>query len=318
MFTMCKFLICGDVVVKLDIIGFGALNVDKLYRVNRIASEGEESFVTECHETPGGSAANTIVGLARLGSKTGYIGKVANDREGKLLLEDFRKEGVNTDGVIIANVGRSGVVNGYVDDKGERALYVEPGVNDTLNYKEINLEYASHTKFLHLTSFIGEKPFNAQKKLIKKLPSTKVSFDPGEIYTRKGLAPLEPIIRRSHVILLNENEVTILTRRGYKEGSKVLMREGANMVAVKLGQKGCYVTDGKESHRVKPYPTKVIDTTGAGDAFCTGFLYGLIKGKDLYACAKLGNFVASRCITKVGARTGLPRLSELRKLKFLR
>ena len=315
---MCKLIVCGDVVVKLDIIGFGALNVDKLYRVNRIAREGEESFVTDFYETPGGSAANSIVGLARLGLKTGYIGKVANDREGKLLLEDFGKEGVNTDGVVVTNQGRSGVVNGYVNSKGERALYVDPGVNDTLNFKEINLEYASHTRFLHLTSFIGEKPFNAQKELIKKLPSIKVSFDPGEIYTRKGLAALKSIIRRSHVVLLNENEVKILTRQGYEKGSKVLMKEGTNRVAVKLGEKGCYVTDGKESHLVKPYPTRVVDTTGAGDAFCAGFLYGLIKGKDLYTCAKLGNFVASRCITEIGARTGLPRLSELRKLKFLR
>jgi ribokinase len=300
--------------VELDVIGFGALNVDKLYRVNRIAREGEESFVLEFHEAPGGSAANTIVGLARLGLKTGYIGKVANDKEGRLLLADFRKESVNTDGVIVTNQGRSGVVNGYINSKGERALYVDPGVNDRLNFEEINLEYASHTKFLHLTSFIGEKPFNAQKRLIKKLLSVKVSLDPGEIYTRKGLAALKPIIKRSHVVLLNQNEVRILTRQSYREGSKALMKEGANIVAVKLGEEGCYVTDGKESHLVEPYPTRVVDTTGAGDAFCAGFLYGLIRGKDLYTCAKLGNFVASRCIAKIGARAGLPTERDLRIL----
>ncbi len=303
--------------MKFDVIGFGALNVDKLHKVNRIAREDEESFVLDLQEAPGGSAANTITGLRRLGLKTGYIGKVASDREGKLLLEDFRREGVNNEGVVVASKGRSGVVNGYIDDTGERALYVDPGVNDTLNFKEISLKYASHTEFLHLTSFIGEKPFNAQKKLIQKLPSIKVSFDPGEIYTRKGLAALKHMMRRSHVVLLNENEVKILTRQGYKEGSKILLKEGAYIVAVKLGEKGCYVTDGRESHLVEPYPAKVVDTTGAGDAFCAGFLYGLIRGTDLYTCARLGNFVASRCITKIGARTGLPRVLELQKLKFL-
>jgi len=300
--------------VKLDVIGFGALNVDKLYRVDRIAGEGEESFVIDFYEAPGGSAANTIVGLARLGLKTGYIGKVANDREGKLLLEDFRKEGVDTTGVTIASHGRSGVAYGYVDAKGERALYIDPGANDTLTFTEINLDYASNSEFLHLTSFIGEKPFNAQKKLIKKLSNVEVSFDPGEIYTRRGLIALKPIIKRSHVVLLNENEVRILTRHNYKEGARILMKEGADMVAVKLGGKGCYVTDGKESFLVEPYQTKVVDTTGAGDAFCAGFLYGLIKGKDLYICAKLGNFVASRCITKMGARTGLPTRKDLQIL----
>jgi ribokinase len=80
--------------MKLDVIGFGALNLDKLYRVNKIAREDEESFITDLKESAGGSAANTIVGLARLGLKTGFIGKVGADREGELLLQDFRNEEV--------------------------------------------------------------------------------------------------------------------------------------------------------------------------------------------------------------------------------
>ena len=298
--------------MKLDVIGFGALNVDKLYRVNKIAREGEESFTLDFQEAPGGSAANTIVGLARLGLKTGYIGKVADDHEGKLLLNDFKKEGVNTDGIVIVKNGRSGVVAGYVDRKGERALYVYPGVNDSLEFREINIEYAGRAKLLHMTSFVGEKPFEAHKQLVDKLSDIGVSFDPGEIYTRKGLAALKPLIKRSLVVFPNANEVKILTGEVHEKGSRVLLREGARVVAVKLGGKGCYVTNGRESHFIKPYSVEVVDTTGAGDAFCAGFLYGLIKKKDLYECGRLGNFVASRCIAKVGARTGLPRAHELK------
>ena len=72
--------------MKLDVVGFGALNIDKLYQVNRIAHEDEEAYITGFSESCGGSAANTIIGLARLGVKTGFIGKVATDREGTLLL----------------------------------------------------------------------------------------------------------------------------------------------------------------------------------------------------------------------------------------
>ncbi len=304
--------------MKFDVIGFGALNVDKLYKVNKIAREDEESFVLGFQEAPGGSAANTIAGLARLGLKTGYIGKVANDHEGKLLLNDFKREKVDTNGIIITSTGRSGVAAGYVDNKGQRALYVDPGINDTLELKEISVEYAIGAEFLHLTSFVGETPFKAQSRLVKELPKIKVSLDPGEIYARKGLSVLKTLIERSFVVFPNQNEVRMLTGKELKEGSEILIKKGAGIVAVKLGEKGCYVTDGKESYQVEPYRTKVVDTTGAGDAFCAGFLCGLIKGKDLYTCAKLGNFVASRCITKIGARTGLPRLSELQKLKFLR
>ncbi|MDH5663447.1 MAG: carbohydrate kinase family protein [Candidatus Bathyarchaeota archaeon] len=297
--------------MTFDVIGFGALNVDKLYKVNMIAREEEEGFVTGFKEAPGGSAANTIVGLARLELKTGFIGKVAEDREGELLLNDFRKENVDTSGIIISRKGRSGVVMGYIDGKGERALYVDPGVNDWLEFKEINLDYATNTEFLHLTSFVGEKPFEAQKELIKQLSDVKISFDPGALYARKSLTSLKPIIKRSFVMLPNENEIRLLTGKDYEMGSKTLIKEGVRLVAVKLGERGCYVTDGKERHLVEPYEKKLVDTTGAGDAFCAGFLYGLIKGRDLYECGRLGNFVAARCIQKVGAREGLPRLPTL-------
>ena len=299
--------------MKFDAIGFGALNVDRIYRVDKVAKEGEERFISECQEAPGGSAGNTIVGLARLGLKTGFIGKVADDTEGRLLLNDFKSEGVNTDGIVISKQGRSGAVSAFINKNGERALYVHPSVNDSLAFEEINLEYAGDTEFLHLTS-VDEKPFSAQKRLIAELLNVKVSFDPGEIFARKGLARLRPIIKRSFVVMPSENELKMLTGKDFKEGSKTLLREGSNIVAVKLGEKGCYVTDGKESYLIKPYKTKVVDTTGAGDAYCAGFLYGLIKSKSLYECGRLGNFIASRCIMKMGARAGLPKLQNLEQL----
>jgi ribokinase len=300
--------------MTFDVVGFGALNLDKLYNVNLIAKEEEEGFVTGFKESAGGSAANTIVGLSRLKLRTGFIGNVASDHEGKFLLEDFSNEGVDTKSITIVDEGRSGVVMGFIDIKGDRALYVDPGVNNLIEFQDINLEYANSTEFLHLSSFVGEQPLKAQKKLLDKVPNAKVSFDPGALYVRRGLRALAPIIRRCHVMFPNAIETKILTAENYEEGAKTFIKIGAEIVAIKLGDKGCYVTNGKENHLVEPYKVSVVDTTGAGDAFCAGFLYGLIKGKDLYECGKLGNFVASRCITKMGARTGLPRLEDMKEL----
>jgi len=300
--------------VTFDVVGFGALNLDKLYKVNMIAKKEEEGSVLDFKESAGGSAANTVVGLARLELRTGFIGKVAADREGNFLLDDFRKENVDTNGITVSEKGRSGSVMGFIDPKGDRALYVDPGVNDQLDFKDINLDYVAGTEFLHLSSFVGERPFKAQKQLIEQLSSVKISFDPGAIYARKGLAAMKPIIRRSYVMFPNGIEVKLLTGQDYREGAETFLKLGAELVAVKLGKRGCYVTDGKESHLIEPYKVEAVDTTGAGDAFCAGFLYGLIKQKDLYECGKLGNFVASRCISKMGARTGLPRLEELKEL----
>jgi len=301
-----------------DAVGFGGLNVDKLFKVNKIAKAEEESFIMDCEETCGGSAANTIVGLARLGCKVGFIGKVADDREGKMLVEDFCREGVDTNGIIHAKHGRSGAVMGFVDEKGERALYVDPGVNDTIEFNEINMEYAFQTRFLHLTSFVGEKSFQTQKKLVEMLPqNVKLSLDPGELYARKG-SMLEPFIEKTFVLMPNLNELELLTKTAdYRKGADVLLKKGVEIVAVKLGSKGCYVTDGRENHLIDALKVKVVDTTGAGDAFCAGFLYGLISGKSLYECGRLGNFAASRCIMKIGARAGLPRLNELLNSKII-
>lgn len=298
---------------RFDVVGFGALNMDKLFRVNRIAGAGEEVFIKDFEESCGGSAANTVVGLARLGCKTGFIGKVANDREGKMLIEDFIKEGVDISGILHAKNGRSGTAMGFVDDKGERALYVDPGVNDTIEFDEINKEYAFDTHFLHLTSFIGEKSFQNQKKLVELLPeNVKVSFDPGELYAIKGLGELEAIIKRTFVLMPNQREIKLLTEaKDYRKGAEILLEKGVKIVAVKLGGKGCYVTDGKQSYQIDRFNVKVVDTTGAGDAFCVGFLYGLIKGKNLFECGKLGNFVASKCVMKIGARAGLPSIEDL-------
>jgi ribokinase len=300
--------------MTFDAVGFGALNLDKLFKVNMIAKKEEEGAVLDFKESAGGSAANTVVGLSRLELKTGFIGKVATDREGKLLLDEFRKEGVDINGISVSETGRSGTVIGFIDPKGDRALYVDPAVNDHIDFGDINLDYVSGTEFLHLSSFVGERSFKAQKRLIEQLSKLKISFDPGAIYARKGLDALKSIIKNCYVMFPNGIEVKVLTGQDYREGARTFIKLGADIVAVKLGKRGCYVTDGKESQLIEPYKMEAVDTTGAGDAFCAGFLYGLIKRKDLYECGKLGNFVASRCISKMGARTGLPKLEELKEL----
>lgn len=298
---------------KFDVVGFGALNVDMLFKVQKLAEAEEESFVEDYNEACGGSAANTIVGLARLGCKTGFIGKVANDREGKLQVDCFSKEGVDTGGIIQATKGRSGSVMGFVDKKGARALYINSGVNDTIEPREINYGYLSQTKFVHFSSFVGEKSLRAQKKLLAALPSEiKISFDPGSVYAQKGFAAIEPILRSTYVLMPNALELELLTgETDYRKGADLMIGLGIKIVAVKLGDQGCFITDGEEQLKVEPFKVKAVDTTGAGDAFCAGFLYGLIKKKTLYECGQIANFVASRSVTLMGARAGLPYSKDL-------
>lgn len=295
-------------------VGFGALNVDKLFKVNRLAEAEEESFIEDYAEACGGSAANTMVGLSRLGCRVGFIGKVGCDREGDLLLRNFESEGVDVKSIIREKQGKSGSVLGFVDRKGSRALYISSGVNDTIGLEDVDIEYASQAQFLHLTSFVGRKSFQTQKRLLKAISKVvQVSFDPGALYARKGYAALEPLLDQVHIFMPNAIELELLTgKQDYCIGADFMIERGIKIVAVKLGDRGCYITDGRERHLVAPFKVKSMDTTGAGDAFCAGFLFGLINNKSLFECGRLGNFVASRSITKMGARAGLPFANDLK------
>ena len=288
-------------------IGFGALNLDKIYRVDKIPKADEEGFVRDLQLFPGGSAANTIVGLARLGIKTAYIGKIGDDAEGSILLEDLRSEGVETRAVIKAK-GRSGTAIIFVDDSGNRAILVDPGVNDTIRYEEIDLEFAKKFRLIHLTSFIcknGFESFESQKRIVEEFEL--VSFDPGLPYAERGKKEMMQILKKTTVFLPNRTEIEKMFGAGYKEAAEECLSLGIDIVAVKLGERGCWIKKKDKEVSIPPYRVNVVDTTGAGDAFNAGFLYGYLKGRDIETCGKMGNYVASLCIQQIGARTGLPR-----------
>lgn len=299
---------------KLDVIGFGALNVDKLYNVNKITHEDEETFITDFNQFCGGSAANTIIGLSRLGIKTGFIGKISNDSDGTLLLNNLQNERVNIEGIIKSENGRSGNVMGFVDNEGQRALYVDPGVNDLIIPEEINLNYLESSKVLHLTSFVGNS-IKAQEYVLNEIPDDIIiSLDPGRIYAERGVNFLKNILNRIDIILINEEELKHLTDNNYKtckEGAKDLLEYGIDIVVVKRGHKGSYITNGLEEYSIKPFEVNCIDTTGAGDAFNAGFIYGFLKRISVEKSAQIGNLVASYCIQESGAINGLPKLNQL-------
>jgi ribokinase len=294
----------------VEIIGIGALNIDKLYLVERIGAAGEEIGIDSVSEQPGGSAANTIAALARLGITTGFIGRVGDDADGEYLRFEMAKEGVDTRGIAVAWGGRTGTAIVLVDSCGERSMYVHPGVNDALSLMPGNLSYAKSAKFLHLSSFVGETALDVQREILD-WSEAEISFAPGMLYARRGLDTLREIISNARVVFLNRDEIEILTGSGYRKGAGELNEVGAEIVVVTLGGDGCYIRTSDAEVSIPGLAARVVDTTGAGDAFCAGFLYGLLNDEPLDVCGRLGNFVAAKCIEAVGAREGLPRKIEI-------
>ena len=313
---------------NIEVVGLGALNIDHLYKVERILDDGE-AVVNESISSPGGSAANTIYGLAKLGVKTGFTGAVGDDNEGKILLEDFQKAGVDISQIRVKHQTKTSSVLCLSDKLGRRSLYDLPGANNLLTIDDLDLTYINQAKWLHFSS--TDRQFKIFLELIGRLNlSTKVSFAPGALYAPKGLKALTPILARTYVLFINQDELQQLTGQDVIVGAETCLKQGCQVVVVTLGKgmrlslgRGvshrtvtatCYIRDAENEYMIEPSnknKISALDTTGAGDAFATGFLYGLLKGKELEDCGRLGDTVAQFSITKVGARQGLPTFIEL-------
>ncbi|MBQ2832884.1 carbohydrate kinase family protein [Methanobrevibacter sp.] len=299
--------------LNAEIIGFGALNVDKLFSVENIVSADEESFIKNETDTPGGSAANTIVGLARLGCDVSIIGKIAEDEDGDLIEYNLAINGVYTNNLIYSENGSTGKCLGFVDKDGERCLYISPGVNDDIQIGEINPLNIMRCKIMHYTSFVGDS-FKTQIELLEKLSrDTLLSFDPGMLYVQKGFDELKPILDRTDILLINESELRLLCNNSnspIKELAISFLDLGIGTIVVKQGSKGVFAINNAEECQVEAFECDVVDTTGAGDSFNSGFLYSFLKGHNLEKSCRIGNWVASKAIAGFGMEK-FPSLNEL-------
>ncbi len=313
---------------KIDVIGLGALNIDNIYKVERILEDGE-AVVKEMAAFPGGSAANTIYGLAKLGVNTGFIGAIGDDAEGKTLLRDFKKVGVDTSQIKMKRKAKTGSVL-CLSTTTERSLYVLPGANNLLDIKDIDLNYINRARMLHLASFADDRQFKMLLRLIDRLDSPiKVSFAPGTLFAGKGLKALIPLLARTYVLFINRDEIKELTGKDVIAGAEICLEKGCQIVVATLGKgtrlkigRGsaqktvtaiAYIRGAEGAYAIEPPKDApaMASTIGAGDAFATGFLYGFLNGKRLQDCGRLGDIVAQFKIAKMGARPGLPTADQL-------
>jgi ribokinase len=325
---------------NLEIVGLGALNMDDIYQVDRITGDKERAVNTKIAERapgdeyeeparkplgkfPGGSAANTIYGLAKLGVKAGFIGVIGDDDDGKALLNGFQEVGIDISKIKVKPKAKTGLAMCLSDKLNFRSIRVTPGANSLLTTDDVDLEYMNQSEILHISSFTDDAQLEILLGLVDKLGSSvKISFSPGTLYTAKGTEALNSILARTYVLFLNEQEIKQLTGKDFSAGAEVCLKLGCHIVVVTLGQGASYKTvmatsyirDGENEYIVErgnKNMVSALDTTGAGDAFAAGFLYGLLNGKGLEECGRLGDVVARFSISKVGARQGLPTLDEL-------
>lgn len=319
-----------------DVAALVAMNLDRVLYVSRLLTDGETP-VRFCGEFPGGSAANTVYALAKLGARTAVVGAVGDDAEGRCLVRDLESVGVDASRVSVRLGERTSVVTAIIPrNAGDRALYVYPGANALISREELDTGVLSLARYVHLSSFVDRRQLELQKWIVRHLPSsTRLTFAPGSIYTQMGIAAIRPLIARAHVLFLNRAELDALIGGRIDVASDELIKLGAEVVVVSLGPRehrrptrdesvtgpgwtpwtACYVRarDLDAPLRVPGRVTDVVDTVGAGDALAAGFISGLLHGETLERCAVMGVVTAANSLGARGARQGVPSAESLRR-----
>jgi sugar/nucleoside kinase (ribokinase family) len=320
-----------------DVIGIGALNLDLMYEVNdlvalqrkgwplqagREASLPSEEFQRLLQElehhghlkfrSGGGSAANTVTALAKMGFQAGFVGRVGADEEGTFILSEMA-------GVDLSHVskgGTSGVCLVVLDRQRDRALVVQPHANDGVRFEDLDIPVLSESRFLHLSAFVGDAPFAAQKRIMEVLPShVQVSLDPGELYAQRGMHAILPLIRRASILLATAQEICTLTGRDdYQAGCKALASQGPTIVVCKRGRDGAYLFSQAGEVAFRPEgETAVVDNTGAGDVYDAGFLAGHLRARPLSDCLAFAHTVAIKSLGGYG-RKRYPDAEDIKEL----
>ena len=257
----------------------------------------------------GGSAANTLASLASLGIKCGFIGKVSDDELGNFFTEDIKSAGVVFDPKFDLRSAPTARCLISVTPDAERTMQTFLGACVDLSPIDINKEIISQAKILYLEGYLFDPP-EAQSAFKKAAKISKqndgrvaLSLSDSFCVDRHRDAFLDFIREDVSILFANEEEIKSLYQvREFEIAVKQALSD-CEIAVLTRGSKGSVVVAEDQHYELKPEMVKnVIDTTGAGDAFAAGFLYGLLRGRPLDICGQLGGVIAGEVISNYGAR----------------
>jgi sulfofructose kinase len=293
-----------------DAVGFGLNAVDHLIVVPKYPPFDTKTRLLSHKLSAGGQTATAMVALQRLGFKTAYAGRFGSDPEGQFGLNTLQDEGVNTDYAEVVEGSATQIAFITIEENsGERTIVWDR--DDRLAYKpeEAPRNFGSQGRVLHLDAH--DPPACVRVAQDAKQAGTLISADIDNVYD--GLPALLPYID----ILLGSKEFPHRVT-GIDDPMTALVelhnRYGSRIVGMTLGDQGAVIYCEGQFLKSPAYtaPGGCKDTTGAGDAFRGGFLYGMLTGKDIETSMKLGNAVAAMKCSALGARPGLPTLQQLK------
>ena len=308
-------------VLMFDVITFGSATIDVFAFTDKAKTKcsknhshgkhcfiyypaGSKLYIDELYFNTGGGGTNTAVSFARLGLKTGYLGKLGKDQMSSNIIQELKKEKVSA--FIVKGKEKCGFSIILDSIKHDRTILTHKGSNDTLKFSKVPLKKLK-TKWFYFSS-MDKDSFKTQLKLAEhaKKNGINIAYNPSSYLAEKGLKFLEKIIKNADVLVLNDEEASLLVGNlKIEEMLKRLKDAGPRIVVITQGPGGATAYDGNFSYKIIPYKQKVVETTGAGDAFASSFLAGMIKKKKMEFALQLALENAESVIAHHGAKNKL-------------
>lgn len=313
---------------KYQVVGIGNAMVDVLARAEDafLAEAGVQkgimqlidmeravdlySRVGPAKEISGGSAANTIAGIAHLGGRTAYVGKVKDDQLGAIFAHDLRAQGASYDTAMApkteeAETGRCIVI---VTPDGERSMNTYLGVTEFLSPDDIDEVQMAEAEWIYLEGYRFDGP-DSHAAFAKAIAACKgaggqVSITLSDPFCIERHRDAFRDMVRDHVDLLfcNRAEMSSMYHMTDFDAALAQAASEVGIVACTDSEHGVHILSNGQRWHVPAVATQIVDATGAGDLFAGAFLWGLTHGHDLETCGKMGNLAASEVISHIGAR----------------
>ena len=300
----------------LDVIVAGLALTDVIGRpvdLKNLPRRGALKLIDSITLTTGGNVSNVGIDLAKLGFRVGAITRVGNDSLGRFVTQHYRTFGIDTKGVTIDARAQTSATMVSVDKTGERTFLHTRGCMKNFRIADVlsRLALLQSARILAV-GYLGllpetEKEFKRLFRTVKEKTSVKVFLDSAASpqVTPKALKGFLPYV---DFFVPSYEEAMLITGRKTPEAIVEYLRQAGapHVVGVKLGARGCYLSDGHRAEYVKAQKVNnVVDATGAGDAFVAGFIAGTLKGMNPFQSARVANAVAASCVSAVGASTAI-------------
>ena len=273
---------------------------------------GSKILIDELEFTTGGGGTNTAVALSRLGHKVGFIGKLGTGTNSDFIYKNLKKEKIK----LLCAHGKGHAGYSVILDtlEHDRTILTYKGINDELRHEDIPYKKLK-TKWFYFSAML-EESFHTMERLAEfaQQNNIKIAFNPSTYLAEKGLHHLKNILSRTYLIVLNREEAGLLVGKDAMEGLLLKLKGlGPKIVAITDGRHDLYVVDENYVYIAKPPLVKIVDTTGAGDAFAASFLCGILRKNNVEFAIKLGIVNALSVITQYGAKNILLTYNEAMK-----